>query len=221
MKGGKSMNTKVFGYIRVSAIDQNEGRQKAKMLAKGVNERDIYIDKATGANFDRPMYQALRNNVREGDLVYIDSLDRLGRNYDDVIAEWKYITREVKADIVALDKESLFDSRKFKQMDGIGKLLEDQLLSTLSYVAEQEREKIRQRQSEGIALAKSQGKHLGRPKMELNTLSKSQRKTLEEKYPEWKENTITGVQFMELLGLKKNTFYKIVKEYENTASKVN
>ena len=215
------MNTKVFGYIRVSAIDQNEGRQKAKMLAKGVNERDIYIDKATGANFDRPMYQALRNNVREGDLVYIDSLDRLGRNYDDVIAEWKYITREVKADIVALDKESLFDSRKFKQMDGIGKLLEDQLLSTLSYVAEQEREKIRQRQSEGIALAKSQGKHLGRPKMELNTLSKSQRKTLEEKYPEWKENTITGVQFMELLGLKKNTFYKIVKEYENTASKVN
>jgi len=215
------MNTKVFGYIRVSAIDQNEGRQKAKMLAKGVNERDIYIDKATGANFDRPMYQALRNNVREGDLVYIDSLDRLGRNYDDVIAEWKYITREVKADIVALDKESLFDSRKFKQMDGIGKLLEDQLLSTLSYVAEQERVKIRQRQSEGIALAKSQGKHLGRPKMELNTLSKSQRKTLEEKYPEWKENTITGVQFMELLGLKKNTFYKIVKEYENTASKVN
>lgn len=221
MKGGKSMNTKVFGYIRVSAIDQNEGRQKEKMLAKGVNERDIYIDKATGANFDRPMYQALRNNVREGDLVYIDSLDRLGRNYDDVIAEWKYITREVKADIVALDKESLFDSRKFKQMDGIGKLLEDQLLSTLSYVAEQEREKIRQRQSEGIALAKSQGKHLGRPKMGLDTLSKSQRKTLEDKYPEWKVNTITGVQFMELLGLKKNTFYKIVKEYEGTASKVN
>lgn len=206
--------TKVFGYIRVSSKDQNEGRQKEKMLAKGVSDRDIYIDKATGTNFDRPMYRALINNLRKGDLIYIDALDRLGRNYDDVIAEWKFITRELEADIVALDKESLFDSRRFKSMGDMGKLMEDQFLSLLSYIADQERIKIKQRQSEGIAIARAQGKHLGRPKFGLESLSKQQRKTLEEKYIEWKKGFIKGVTFMELLNVKKNTFYKIIKEYE-------
>lgn len=215
--------TKVFGYIRVSSKDQNEGRQKEKMLAKGVNDRDIYIDKATGANFDRPMYRALRNNLRKGDLIYIDALDRLGRNYDDVITEWKFITRELEADIVALDKESLFDSRRFKSMGDMGKLMEDQFLSLLSYIADQERIKIKQRQSEGIAMAKAQGKHLGRPKFSLESLSKHQRKILEEQYSEWKKGYIKGVTFMELLELKKNTFYKVIKEFEaiNELNKVN
>jgi len=208
------MATKVFGYIRVSSADQNEARQVETMLSKGIEERDIYIDKATGANFERPLYQALRNNIREGDLVYIDSLDRLGRDYDGIKAEWQYITREVNADIVVIDNEALFDSRKFKEMGDIGKLMEDQFLSLLSFVAKQERKKINQRQKEGIAVAKAQGKHLGRPKMGLETLSRNQRKTLEEKYVEWKSGAITGVQFMDLLELKKNTFYKIIKEYE-------
>lgn len=95
----------------------------------------------------------------EGDLVYVDSLDRLGRNYDDIITEWKYITRTINANIVCLDNETLFDSRKFKAMGDIGKLMEDQFLSLLSYVAEQERKKIKQRQSEGIIIAKAQGKY--------------------------------------------------------------
>ncbi|MHA2957321.1 recombinase family protein [Priestia megaterium] len=206
--------TKVFGYIRVSSIEQNEGRQLKKMSAKGVHERDIYIDKATGSNFERPFYQSLRNNLREGDLVYIDALDRLGRDYDGIKKEWQYITRDINADIVILENETLFDSRKFKTMGDMGRLMEDQFLSLLSFVAQQERSKIKQRQSEGIEIAKAQGKHLGRPKMGLATLSKSQRKILEEKYPEWKGGSLKGVAFMELLELKKNTFYKIVKEYE-------
>ncbi|MBY0078511.1 recombinase family protein [Priestia aryabhattai] len=206
--------TKVFGYIRVSSTDQNEGRQLEKLLTKGIHERDIYIDKATGANFERPFYQSLRNNLREGDLVYIDALDRLGRDYDGIKKEWQYITREINADIIILENETLFDSRKFKTMGDMGKLMEDQFLSLLSFVAQQERSKIKQRQAEGIEIAKAQGKHLGRPKMGLSTLSKSQRKILEEKYHEWKCGSLKGVAFMELLELKKNTFYKIVKEYE-------
>ncbi|WP_374148934.1 recombinase family protein [Priestia megaterium] len=215
--------TKVFGYIRVSSTDQNEGRQLEKMLTKGIHERDIYIDKATGVNFERPFYQSLRNNLREGDLVYIDALDRLGRDYDGIKKEWQYITREINADIVILENETLFDSRKFKTMGDMGKLMEDQFLSLLSFVAQQERSKIKQRQAEGIAVAKAQGKHLGRPKLGLDTLSKNQHRTLEENYAEWKDGSIKAVQFMDMLELKKNTFYKIVKEYEatNELNKIN
>lgn len=208
------MTTKTFGYIRVSATDQNEARQLTKMLDKGISERDIYIDKATGANFDRPLYQALKNNLRKGDLIYIDALDRLGRNYDGIISEWKFITRIIDADIVALDNETLFDSRKFKSMGDIGKLMEDQFLSLLAYVAEQERKKNKQRQQEGITDAKSKGKHLGRPILNLQTLSKLQQKTFEEKYPLWKDGKLTAVEFMQALDLKKSTFYKMIKEYE-------
>ncbi|WP_096203194.1 recombinase family protein [Bacillus sp. FJAT-45350] len=210
-------NVKVFGYIRVSSKDQNEARQLQKMIAKGIDERDIFMDKASGANFDRIQYQALRERIREGDLIYIDALDRLGRSYDDVIAEWKHITRTLKADIIILENETLFDSRNFRDMGDMGKLMEDQFLSLLAYVADQERKKIRQRQAEGIAVAKAQGKHLGRPKFNLDSLNKEQYKTLEENYIIWKEKKLSGVRFMELLGLKKNTFYKIVKEYEYRA----
>ena len=212
--------TKVFGYIRVSSTDQNEGRQLDKMLAKGIHERDIYIDKATGVNFERPFYQSLRNNLREGDLVYIDALDRLGRDYDGIKKEWQYITREINADIVILENETLFDSRKFKTMGDMGKLMEDQFLSLLSFVAQQERSKIKQRQKEGIALAKTQGKHLGRPRMGIDTLSRDQRNILNEQYPRWKEGNLKGVQFMELLNVKKNTFYKIIREYEQNTERI-
>lgn len=115
------------------------------------------MDKASGANFDRIQYQALRDRIREGDLIYIDALDRLGRNYDEVISEWKYITRTIKADIIILENETLFDSRKFRDMGDMGKLMEDQFLSSLAYVAEQERKKIRQRQAEGLHRLKFKG----------------------------------------------------------------
>ncbi|MBG9748840.1 recombinase [Bacillus thuringiensis] len=204
----------IYGYIRVSTKDQNEQRQLHKMMESGVEARRIFVDKASGRNFDRPQYQLLRKILSQGDIVYIDALDRMGRNYDEVISEWKYITRELQADIIVLENETLFDSRKFREMGDMGRLMEDQFLSLLSYVADQERKKIRQRQAEGIAVAKSQGKHLGRPQLTLGTLSPKQLRIIEETYLKWKNREITGVQFMELLELKKNTFYKIMKEYD-------
>ncbi|EOP80817.1 hypothetical protein IGM_05787 [Bacillus cereus HuB4-4] len=204
----------IYGYIRVSTKDQNEQRQLHKMMERGVEARRIFVDKVSGRHFDRPQYQLLRKILSTGDIVYIDALDRMGRNYDEVISEWKYITRELQADIVVLENETLFDSRKFRDMGDMGRLMEDQFLSLLSYVADQERKKIHQRQAEGIAIAKSQGKHLGRPQLTLSTLSQKQLHIIEENYLKWKNREITSVKFMELLGLKKNSFYKIMKEYK-------
>lgn len=203
-----------IGYVRVSSKDQNENRQLEKMKHLGIEDRFIFIDKQSGANFDRPNYMSMKNIIREGDLVYIDALDRLGRDYDGIIKEWKDITRKLGADIVILENPTLFDSRKFKSMGDIGKLMEDQFLSLLSYVADQERKKIRQRQAEGIALAKAEGKHLGRPRIALDTLTKSQINILQSNYIKWENKEITGVKFMDILGLKKNSFYKIIKEYK-------
>jgi DNA invertase Pin-like site-specific DNA recombinase len=186
------------------------------MKALGIEDHFIFVDKQSGKDFDRPQYKAMKSVIRQGDLVYIDALDRLGRNYDEIIKEWKHITREINADIVILENEFLFDSRKFKSMGDMGKLMEDQFLSLLAYVAEQERKKILQRQKEGIAEAKTKGKHLGRPKLNLQTLSKQDRQTLESHYQDWKDKKITGVQFADMLQLKKNSFYKIIKEYEET-----
>ena len=149
----------------------------------------------------------MKRFCEEGDLVYIDSLDRLGRNYDGIITEWKHITRIVNANIVCLDNETLFDSRKFKSMGDIGKLMEDQFLSLLSYVAEQERKKIKQRQAEGIIIAKSQGKYKGRKKIEIDY-------KFETIYFRWKSKEITATRAMDLLEVKRNTFYRRVKEYE-------
>ncbi|MGH0686731.1 recombinase family protein [Bacillus mycoides] len=208
-----------IGYIRVSSKEQNIERQFKKMKDLQIEDRFIFIDKESGKDFNRPNYQAMKEIIREGDLLYIDSLDRLGRNYDGVIAEWKCITRELKADIVVLDNETLFDSRKFKDMGDMGKLMEDQFLSLLSYVAEQERKKIKQRQAEGIAAAKEKGMKFGRPVVKLETLSKEQQRILKDNYDRWKSEEIKGVEFSGMLGLKKTSFYKIMKEYENTPLK--
>lgn len=199
--------TKVMGYCRVSSIEQNETRQILKMKSLGIEDKYIFIDKQSGKDFNRLEYQLMRRFCEEDDLIYIDSLDRLGRNYDDIITEWKHITRIINANIVCLDNETLFDSRKFKSMGDIGKLMEDQFLSLLSYVAEQERKKIRQRQAEGIAIAKSQGKYKGRKKIEVNY-------KFEHIYTKWKSSEITATKAMELLEVKRNTFYRRVKEYE-------
>jgi len=218
VEGGIMKNNYTFGYIRVSSKDQNEERQYKKMIDLGIEERHIYIDKQSGKDFNRPKYQSMKDAIRKGDLIYMDALDRLGRNYDGIISEWKFITRELNADIIILENESLFDSRKFKAMGDMGKLMEDQFLSLLAYVAEQERTKIHTRQAEGIAVAKANGKHLGRPQINLNALSEKQKQILKELWPQWdkEENKrkITASEFMTKLNLKRNTFYKIIKEYE-------
>jgi DNA invertase Pin-like site-specific DNA recombinase len=205
------MSKKTFGYIRVSSKDQNVARQLKEMQDLRIDERDIFIDKASGKDFDRPQYKALIQCLREADLLYIKSIDRLGRNSRQIKKEWEYITQEIKADIKVIDME-LLDTTKHK--DTLGTFVSDLVLQVLSFVAQQERENIRQRQSEGIAIAKAKGMHLGRPKMNLETLSKEQITILETNYSKWKTKEITGVQFMEMLDLKKNTFYKIIEQYE-------
>lgn len=196
-----------LGYARVSAKDQNPERQLKKMRELGIEDRYIFVDKQSGKDFNRPQYQAMRFIIREGDLLYLDSLDRLGRDYDGIIQEWRFITRELHADIVVLENETLFDSRKFRSMGDLGKLMEDQFLSLLSYVAEQERKKNKQRQAEGIRVAKSNGVRFGRRKYEINT-------DFIQMYDEWKSALITATEGMKRLGLKPNTFYRRVKEYE-------
>ncbi|NLL07135.1 MAG: recombinase family protein [Clostridiaceae bacterium] len=196
-----------LAYIRVSSKDQSVERQVAKMKELKIEERFIFIDKQSGKDFDRPQYQTMKKILREGDLLYMDSLDRLGRDYDGIIQEWKHITRKTNADIIVLENSSLFDSRKFKEMGDMGKLMEDQFLSLLSYIAEQERKKIKQRQSEGIALARLKGTSIGRPKVTLPH-------NFEEVYTQWKQGKLKAVEAFEILNLKKATFYNKVKIFE-------
>ncbi|MNW49709.1 putative transposon Tn552 DNA-invertase bin3 [compost metagenome] len=200
-----------LAYGRVSAKDQNPERQLVKFRELGVDERYIFVDKMSGKNFERPKYQAMRLLIREGDLVYMEALDRLGRDYDGIIAEWKFITREINADILCLDNEALFDSRKFKMMGDLGKLLEDQFLSMLAYVAEQERKKNRQRQAEGIEIARASGVMFGRPRQLIDEAE------FIRVYEEWKAGRITATAAIQQSGLTKPTFYRRVKEYEESS----
>ncbi|RED75980.1 recombinase family protein [Cohnella phaseoli] len=197
-----------MAYARVSAKDQNPERQLVKFRALGIDERYIFMDKQSGKDFDRPRYQAMRLMIREGDLIYLDALDRLGRDYDGIIQEWKTITRELQADIVVLENETLFDSRKFRTMGDFGKVMEDQFLSLLSYVAEQERKKNRQRQAEGIEVARKEGVKFGRPKQQIDA-------NFIRVYDQWRSGAITATAAMKLLDMKSNTFYRRVKEYES------
>ncbi|RAZ81523.1 recombinase family protein [Planococcus halotolerans] len=205
------MEKKTFYYIRVSSKDQNEARQLAEIKGLGINERDVFIDKESGKDFNRTGYQTLKKCLREGDLLYVKSIDRFGRNSKEIKREWEEITQSIKADIKVLDMP-LLDTTQHK--DILGTFVNDLVLQVLAFVSERERETILLRQSEGIAIAKAEGKHLGRPSISLNSLSQSQLQTLSEKYAVWKAREITGTYFADLLKLKKNTFYKIIKEFE-------
>lgn len=200
---------KVFGYIRVSSLDQNIDRQLQEMFELGIDERDIYIDKQSGKNFDRPKYQALKTVLRDGDVVYIKSIDRFGRNSREIKKEWEEITQGIGADIKVLDMP-LLDTTQYKDL--IGNFVSNLVLEVLSFVAEQERNNIKQRQREGIKIAKAKGKHLGRPKAKLP-------EQWEQIYNKWKSNNITAVKAMEELNLAKSTFYKLAKQYEAQYSK--
>lgn len=148
-----------YGYMRVSTLEQNSERQRVELIKWGIVDKNIYSDKLSGKDFNRPEYQKLRRKIKAGDILVIKSIDRLGRNYQDIQEEWRYIVKEKRADIVILDMPIL-DTRTNKDL--IGTLISDIVLQLLSYVAQAERENIKQRQAEGIAIAKAQGKHLGR-----------------------------------------------------------
>lgn len=198
------MDVRKFGYIRVSSKDQNEGRQLEAMKEKGINDRDIFMDKQSGKDFKREQYQLLKRILRKGDVLYIHSLDRFGRNKEEILQEWNDITKNIQADIVVLDMP-LLDTTQFK--DSLGTFIADLVLQILSWMAEEERERIRKRQREGIDLALQQGVKFGRPKLRIT-------EEFEEVYQKWKAGEITAVKAMDELNIKKTTFYKLVKEYE-------
>ena len=158
------MSSRIFGYARVSSKDQNEERQLKAFKDYGIDDRDIYIDKKSGKNFEREQYQLIKNILREDDLLVIQSIDRLGRNYEMIVDEWKDITKNIKADIVVLDMP-LLDTRQKKDL--LGTFINDLILGLLSYVAQTEREKIKTRQRQGIDIALSNGVKFGRPKQNI------------------------------------------------------
>lgn len=193
-------------YTRISTNTQNLGRQLATMRSLGIEERYIFKDVASGKNFERSGYLAMKQIIREGDCLYIDALDRLGRDYDGIIKEWKHITRELKCDIVALDNSALFDSRKFREMGELGKLMEDQFLSLLAYVADNERKKTLERQRQGIKEAKSKGVKFGRPS------SIQDWELFDRTAKRWEQGEITAAEACRITGAKKTSFYKYIKE---------
>lgn len=201
------MTNKVFFYGRISSQTQSIDRQLATAKELGIDERDIYIDTASGKNFEREQYQLLKRNMRPNDLLYLSSLDRLGRSYFEVVEQYHELINDIGIDIVVLDMP-LLDTRN---TDGglTRKFISDLVLQVLSYVAEQERLNIRERQRQGIEIAKAQGKYKGRKPIAVENFP--------DIYNQWKSNLITARKAMELLGgLKPNTFYRRVKEYEGT-----
>lgn len=210
------MEQRKFGYGRVSSKEQNEARQIDSLQSIGVNQRDLYVDKASGKDFDREQYQIMKRAMREGDVLYVHSLDRLGRNKDDILAEWQEITKVIKADIVVLDMP-LLDTTKHK--DSVGTFVADLVLQVLSWIAQDERERIGKRQREGIDAAKRRGQHLGRPKKSYDTMTGDEQASFISEYTRWKAEGQTAVQTFNALGLTKSTFYKIVREYEKEFTK--
>ena len=201
----------IYGYARVSSKEQNLDRQIVELKNAGVEERNILTDKQSGKDFNRPGYNSLVGTatttplLREGDLLIIYSIDRLGRNYTEIQREWQKITKELKADIRVLDMPLLDTSANEKSLDST--FVADLVLQILSYVANKERDNIKTRQAQGIAVAKEQGKHLGRPKAEYPA-------EWESHYTSWKSGTVTATQCMKNLSLTRNTFYNLVKRYE-------
>ncbi len=192
---------KVYGYARVSAKDQNEQRQMIALREFPVPEKNIYLDKLSGKDFNRPQYKRLVNKLKEGDTLVIHSIDRLGRNYDEILEQWRIITKEKGAQVVVQDMP-LLDTRQGKDLTGT--LIADIVLQLLSYVAQTERENIRQRQAEGIAAARLRGTRFGRP-------SKQTPVEFEPVYGLWKRNQISGREAARRLGVTHNTFLKWAK----------
>lgn len=198
------MEHRKFGYIRVSSKDQNEGRQLEAMRKMGITERDIYLDKQSGKNFERANYQLLKRVIRKGDILYIHSLDRFGRNKEEILQEWNDLTKNIEADIVVLDMP-LLDTTQYK--DSMGTFIADLVLQILSWMAEEERERIRKRQREGIDLALQNGILFGRTPVVVS-------EEFKEVYRKWKAKELTAVEAMHEAGVKKTSFYKLVKELE-------
>jgi DNA invertase Pin-like site-specific DNA recombinase len=195
-----------FFYARISSNDQSLERQIKAAQEVGIDKDYLFIEKASGKDFKRPEYQLMKRMLRNNDVLYIKSLDRLGRNKQMILDEWRELTRIKQVDIIVIDMP-LLDTTKYRNMNGFENLISDLILQLLSYMAEDERKRIKDRQMEGIRIALDKGVKFGRKKIEINEKFKSV-------YADWKSKKITAVHAMKLLGMKNNTFYRRVKEYE-------
>ncbi len=191
-----------YGYMRVSTKEQNEDRQRIRLLAENIEEGNLFLDKQSGKDFKRENYQKLLALLDSNSVLFVTSIDRLGRNYSEIIRQWKIITQEMMADIVVLDMP-LLDTRKHKDL--LGTLISDLVLSLLSYVAETERTFIRERQREGIAAAHKRGVKFGRPKVELSEIFYINARR-------WKAHEISLSEAAKNCGMAKSTFWDKARE---------
>ncbi len=195
--------SKIYGYVRVSSADQNEDRQLLALKEAGVAKRNIFTDMQSGKDFDRPNYKKLLRRLKGGDLLYILSIDRLGRNYKEILEQWRILTKEIEIDVCVIDMP-LLDTRNGKDL--MGTFIADLVLQILSFVAENERDNIKKRQAGGIAAAKLKGVKFGRP--ECHTPP-----DFERIIKEWAKGHITAVNAAEISGMSKATFYRKIREY--------
>ncbi len=198
------MPNNIYGYIRVSTADQNEDRQLIAMRELSIPEKNLFVEKQSGKDFQRPKYKKLVRRLKQDDLLYIKSIDRLGRNYKEILEQWRILTKEKGIDIVVLDMP-LLDTRRGKDL--MGTFLSDIVLQVLSFVAENERTNIRQRQKEGIAAAKARGVRFGRPPRPLP-------ENYHSAYQRWKAGAITGTAAAKECGMPLSTFRYRAEIYE-------
>lgn len=196
------MQTTAYGYIRVSTKDQNEDRQRIALLGAGVEDRNIVLDKQSGKDFNRPGYRRLCRKMKPGDTLFIKSIDRLGRNYNEILEQWRILTKERRIAIVVLDMP-LLDTRRGRDLTG--ELISDIVLQLLSYVAQTEREFIRQRQAEGIAAAKARGVQFGRRPIPKPP-------EYEQVYERWASGELSARKAAALLGVTHQTFQKWTRQ---------
>ena len=193
----------VYGYVRVSSIDQNEDRQLIAMDENNVPKSNVYIDKQSGKDFERPQYKKLVKKLKQGDLLYILSIDRLGRNYEDIQKQWRILTKDISIDICVIDMP-LLDTRNGKDL--MGTFIADLVLQILSFVAQSERENIKKRQAEGIAAAKAKGVKFGRPEKDIpddfGKIIKA-----------WEQKRLPFTEVLKLCNMSEATFYRRLREY--------
>ena len=200
--------SKVYGYVRVSSTDQNEGRQMIAMTNRYVPKVNIYVDKQSGKDFNRPMYRKLVRRLKPNDLLYIKSIDRLGRNYEEIITQWRILTKEKKVDIVVIDMP-LLDTRTGKDL--MGTFIADLVLQLLSFISENERKTIKQRQREGIEAAKQRGVRFGRPEKPLP-------ENFEQVYIRWLAKEISATEIAQQCNFTTATFYNKIKKMTSAPS---
>ena len=195
--------TNIYGYVRVSSMDQNEDRQLMAMSELNIPKKNIFVDKQSGKDFERPQYKRLVKRLKSGDLLYILSIDRLGRNYEDIQKQWRILTKDIGIDICVIDMP-LLDTRSGKDL--MGTFIADLVLQILSFVAQSERENIKKRQAQGIAAAKAKGVKFGRPE-----------KSVPDDFPrlirEWEKNKLPFSELLKRCDMSEATFYRRLREY--------